>query len=134
MSWTDFETWTKSAMSIGGAIILFLASGKVLRVNRIDKANTNAQVAGIRAEETAAESVTASLKRLQDTVNEQSGHITELRDEVSQLRNEIHGLNNRRSAALDILEEIKLCGECEAKYGAMLRTAIKTLKEQEHAG
>lgn len=130
--WTGFFNWTNGAFGLGGTVVAFLIGGKVWRVNRIDKASTDAQVAGINAETAAADSVSASLERLQKTVGEQSTKIENLSHEVSQLRDEIHGLNNRRSVALDLLEEIKLCGACEEKFGVMLRTAIRTLREHEH--
>ena len=59
--WTGFINWTNGAFGLGGTVVAFLIGGKVWRVNRIDKASTDAQVAGINAETVAADSVSASL-------------------------------------------------------------------------
>lgn len=128
-SWEQLDTGFKVLFGLFGTVAGFLGIGKLARLNKADAASNDAAIAVTISEQTVSQSVTNELERLAVMVEAQNKKIDDLMTKVAHLEAEVHRLNNGRQTALKLLRKINLCGECDAKYGVLLETAITNLDE-----
>lgn len=130
---TTMDTGFKVLFGLFALLATFLGGGRALRLNRTDAANTDANVASIRAEGAAATSVAAEVARLSALVREQGEKIDLMSQQIQELRDELGRVHNGRTTALKLLRRIDLCGKCESQYAVLLETAITSLEEEDDA-
>ena len=128
-SWEQLDSTVKAFFGLLATVGLFLGGGKLLRINRVDKAATDNVVAAEETSTAVNQFVTTQIEKLSVAVAEQSKKIEELTTKVTQLESEVHRLNNGRQTALKLLNKIHLCSDCEAKYSVLLETAISSLED-----
>lgn len=128
MDWKNMMDWASGITGLVTTVLLTLLGAKAWRANRVDAAKANVAVAELEGEVQGAQLNTSAMVRMEIQLKEQSIQIKDLATKVSALEAEVHRLNSTNRTALDLLEEIKLCEECEKVNGVLLRTAIKHLR------
>lgn len=129
--WETMDATAKGLIQLFVLLTAFLGGGKVIRVNRADAANTDANVAATKTEEAAANSITSEIARLSALVKEYGTKIEALTTQVQALKEELNKVHSGRATALVLLRNIKLCGTCVDQYGVLLQTAIEALDSEE---
>lgn len=128
-SWEQLDTGVKTIFGLFATLGIFLGGGKLLRINKVDKAVTENAVSVEESNTAANQFVTNQIEKLSVAVAEQSKRIEELTTKVTQLESEVHRLNNGRQTALKLLNKIHLCSDCETKYAVLVETAISSLED-----
>lgn len=130
---TTMDTGFKILFGLFALLSAFLGGGRAMRMNRTDEANTNANVASIKAEEVASNSVANEVARLSTLVKEQGQKIDLMSQQIQELKDELGRVHNGRNTALKLLRKIDLCGECDNRFGVLLETAITSLEDEDDA-
>lgn len=128
-SWDQLDSTVKAFFGLLATVGVFLGGGKLLRINRVDKAATDNVVSSEETSTVANQFVTSQIEKLSVAVAEQSKRIEELTTKVTNLEAEVHRLNNGRQTALRLLKNIHLCSDCDTKYSVLLETAISSLED-----
>lgn len=130
MAW-EIDQWKDVAIGLVSAIGVVLGGGKYIRSQRTETAQAGASVAASKADQSASESVAREVARLSVLVKDYGEKIQELSNQVQGLKEELGRLHNGRTTALKLLRKIKLCGECDTKFGVLLETAIVSLEDDD---
>lgn len=128
MDWKDMMEWAKGITGLVTTVLLVFLGGKMWRANRVDGARAEVAVAELNGEAQEVVANTNALARMEAKLEEQTIKIDNLTTKVTQLEADVHRLTSTNRTAVDLLEEIKLCEECEKTNGVLLKTAIKHLR------
>lgn len=131
--WEALDTGFKTLFGLFAIVATFLGGGKLIRINRADSATTDANVASVKAEEAAANSVASEVARLSALVKEQGQKIDLMSQQIQELKEELGRVHNGRTTALKLLRKIDLCAKCDAQFAVLLETAITSLEDEDDA-
>lgn len=112
---------------VGGIVAAVTTFGWWMRKERSEKAKTNAEVAASSASASASESQATQIEALTKRVTEQGDALIALSNEISHLKIQLAKMNAGNKGAKILLQTVHLCGECEARYGGIIKEVQQML-------